>query len=435
MKSLLQKLDQVWFPALAPERLAIMRILTGLFALWYLAPRYTTLQKMANTEADLFAPVGLAAALSAPLAAGWIDALLALTLLANVAYLAGWQFRWTGPLFGLSLLALLCYRNSWSMIYHNDNAMVAHVLLLGCVRSADALSWDSWRRLSSSAPEPHSRYGWPVQLISAVTLATYLLAGVAKLASESGLQWATGESLRSQIAVDTLRKELLGAPTAPLAYQLYDQIWLFTALGIFSLIVEVLAPLALLSPRLGRLWAVNAFGMHWGIYFLMHITFRFQMTGLLFLSFFPLERLVAHFRRRPLADLDLQRDVVVFDGNCRFCQGQMRLLQWADVTGRLSFLSLHDPRVRQLVPDYTHQQLMDAMLVVDPQGGHHAGAYAVRYLFRRLPLLWLAAPLLHLPGAMPFWNYLYQAVARRRYALAGVACDDGTCQVKGLSNG
>jgi predicted DCC family thiol-disulfide oxidoreductase YuxK len=433
MNQFMRKIDEIWFPALQPERLALMRILTGLFSLWYLAPRYSMLQKLGQMEADLFEPVGLAALLSGPVGSGWVEALVAVTLLANVAYMAGWQYRFSGPVFGVSLMALLCYRNSWSMIYHSDNALVAHVMILGFTRAADALSWDSWKKRGPQA-EAHWRYGWPVQLASAVTLMTYMLAGVAKLASGSGLAWATGESLRSQIAVDTIRKELLGAESSAIAFQLYDQVWLFTALGIFSLVVEVLAPLALLSPRLGRVWAVNAFGMHWGIYLLMHITFRYQMTGLLYLSFLPLERVVAYFRRRPLAEMRPGSDVVVFDGHCRFCQGQMRLLQWADVTGRLSFLSLHDERARQVLPDMSIAQLMEAMVVVDQQGGRHAGAYAVRYLFRRLPMLWPMAPLLHFPGTMPLWLRLYGEVARRRYALDGIDCEDGTCQVKGYGH-
>jgi hypothetical protein len=61
---------------------------------------------------------------------------------------------------------------------------------------------------------------------------------------------------------------------------------------VLSIVVELFAPVALLNRRLGMLWAVNAFGMHWGIFFIMSITFRYQMAGFIFLSFFPVERAV-----------------------------------------------------------------------------------------------------------------------------------------------
>ncbi len=425
-------LESTWFPALPADRLALIRILTGLFALCYLVPRYSMLRNMAGIEPGLFQPVGVAAWLTAPLSAEWLQVLIVATLVLNVAYTAGWKFRYTGPAFGLSLLALLCYRNSWAMIYHSDNALVAHVLIIGCTRAADVFSWDS-RRTGGSIPESHWRYGWPVQLISTVTVLTYFLAGMAKLLQGRGLAWAAGDSMRSQIAVDTIRKEILGAPSSSLSYDLYDQVWLFTILGVFSLVLEVFAPLALLRPRLGQVWAINAFGMHWGIYLLMHITFRYQMTGLLYLSFFPLERLVAYFRR-PLPAAEEGTDVVIFDGMCRFCRAQMRLLQRADVTGRLGFLSLHERQARHLLPEMSEEDLMKEMVVVDSSGRRHRGAAAVRYLFRRLPLLWPGAPLLHLPGSMPFWTRLYEAIARRRYRIAGATCQEGTCDLRGYGN-
>lgn len=433
MSSFTKVLESIWFPPISAYRLALIRILTGLYTLCYLLPRYNMLRGIAKLEPDLFRPVGATVWFNEPLSAGALNTLIIVTLLLNVAYLAGWRYRYTGPAFGLSLLVLLCYRNSWSMIYHSDNALVIHAIIIGCTSAADVLSWDAlWK--DGSVAEAHWRYGWPIQLVSTVTVLTYFLAGMAKLLQGQGLAWAAGESMRSQIAVDTIRKEILGAPSSALSYDLYDQVWLFTILGGFSLAMEVLAPLALLWPRVGQVWSVNVFGMHWGIYLLMHITFRYQMSGLLFLSFFPLERLAAHFQRRPLAAVTPGCDVVIFDGMCRFCQGQIRLLQWADMTGRLGFLSLHQEQTRQLLPDMSYEELMKGMVVVDSQGRRYLGATAVRYLFRRLPLLWLGAPLLHLPGTMPIWNTLYNAIARRRYKIAGVSCEGGKCDPRGSSN-
>ena len=48
-----------------------------------------------------------------------------------------------------------------------------------------------------------------------------MLAGVAKLRL-AGLGWGGGDFLRNQIAVDNLRKALLGDPIAPLATPLLE---------------------------------------------------------------------------------------------------------------------------------------------------------------------------------------------------------------------
>ena len=123
-------------------------------------------------------------------------------------------------------------------------------------------------------------------------------------------------------------------------------------------------------------------------------------------------------------------DVVIFDGQCNFCKSQMRTLQRLNCCGnRLTYISLHDPRVAEKYPDLTHEMMMEQMYVVDRAGIRHGGSDAVRYLTRRLPTLWLAAPLLHLPGTARLWRWLYQQVAKRRYKLAGKSCDDDACSV------
>src|SRR5215207_1784841 len=67
------------------------------------------------------------------------------------------------------------------------------------------------------------------------------------------------------------------------------------------------------------IWAAGAFGIHWGIYFLMRIKFRYQLLGLIFASFFDLERL---FKRHELRDA---RKAQRWDG-CRNLRRQHRLL-------------------------------------------------------------------------------------------------------------
>jgi hypothetical protein len=295
MKSWLKRLEEFWFAAAPPERLALLRIAVGAFALYYIGARYDMLMKIAGTDASLFDPVGLAAISGRPLAVGLFQGLLIATLLANGAFLLGWRFRLTGPLFGLLLMWLLCYRNSWSMIFHSDNAMVMHAMILGLSRAGDAWSLDA-RRRRKAAPadlpiEAGWQYGWPIRLSCAITTATYFLAGVAKLATQ-GFGWASGEALRAQVAVDSLRKELLGEGAPALAYALYDEIWLFAILGAGTLVFELGAPLALLHKRAGQFWAAQVWLMHVGIYFVMGISFRYQLLGLIFLSFLDADRAV-----------------------------------------------------------------------------------------------------------------------------------------------
>ncbi|RLS22049.1 MAG: DUF393 domain-containing protein [Planctomycetota bacterium] len=121
-------------------------------------------------------------------------------------------------------------------------------------------------------------------------------------------------------------------------------------------------------------------------------------------------------------------DTVLFDGQCRFCRSQVALLRMLDFGNRFTFFSLHDPIVLRDYPEISTDELLSQMYVIDRVGSARGGVDAVKYLSRKLPLLWPLAGLLHIPGSMPLWRYLYRVVARNRMRFAG-RCDDGHCRV------
>ena len=143
---------------------------------------------------------------------------------------------------------------------------------------------------------------------------------------------------------------------------------------------------------------------------------------------------VLFFEDLPYAKIYPDRDVVIFDGDCKFCLKQVRRLKWADgKANRLSFVSLHDPFVAEHYPELTHQQMMEEMYVIDTAGNRYSGAKAFRYLTRKLPVYWILAPILHIPFTLPLWQLGYRIVASHRYRIAGrnsaAGCKDGSCDL------
>lgn len=105
-------------------------------------------------------------------------------------------------------------------------------------------------------------------------------------AGTSRFQWdPTGDWLPCPI----LRS---GSGASPLVFALYQHVWLFTFLGVSSLVLELGAPLALFHRRLGQLWCLAALAMHWGIYFIMDIEFTYYLYGVIYAPFFALESLI-----------------------------------------------------------------------------------------------------------------------------------------------
>ena len=285
--ALLSKLDRVYYAPAPAERLAVVRILVGAFALVYLAVRAGSFLDAARLPAAQFVPVGPVALLDAPLPFAVSATLLAAALPLGLAFTSGAAFRVTGPLFAFLVLWLTSYRSSWGMLFHTENLVCLHLLLLGASPAADALSLDA-RRAEQNVP-PDGRYGWALRAMTLVTVGAYFLAGLAKL-KISGVSWAHGDVLRVHVAFDNLRKIELGSLHSPLGAWLVRAPWLFPPLASLSLALELGGPLALLHPRASRLWCAGIWAFHAGVVLLMAIAFPYPLALVPFASFFEVEK-------------------------------------------------------------------------------------------------------------------------------------------------
>ena len=286
-----------WFAPAPAERLAAMRILTGLFVVGYVLVRGNTLWRLAAMPRRDFTPVGLARFLDGPLVAWAHHAIVVGVAVLAFAFTVGLLHRWLAPLFAVGLLWVMGYRSSWGMLFHTDNLLVLHVAVIALTPAADAWSWDALRRKGRPPPPPSSEaYGWPLKVMAAMTVLTYFVAGVAKI-KLGGWAWAEGVQLREQVAIDNARKALLGSSMSPLAAPMLAHDRLFAVMAMMSLTIELGAPLALLHRRIAAVWALGAWGFHVGVIALMAILFPYPLFGLAYAPLFRVERPLAWIGR------------------------------------------------------------------------------------------------------------------------------------------
>lgn len=280
-----------WYqPPIPLARLQLLRIAIGGYALVYLLTRAGHLNAVVNLPAGSFAPVGVVRWLDAPLAAGWVYALYAAAVLSGAAFTLGLAYRASAPLFALLLLWVLSYRHSWGMIFHTDNLLVLHVLLLAIAPAGGALS------RPVDAKRTVDGYGWVPRVMALVTVAAYGVAGIAKL-EHTGWSWAAGAALREQVAYDAIRKIELGSTYSPIGTWLVAHAWVFAPLSAFSLATELLSPLALVGTRAALIWCACAWSFHAGVLALMAIAFPYPLSGCAFLPLFAVERALPWLER------------------------------------------------------------------------------------------------------------------------------------------
>jgi hypothetical protein len=289
---LIAAVERRFFEAGVPARLAAVRVLVGLFGTVFLIVRTGYLLDVAVLPPTRFAPVGPLAFLDEPVPVWSVKVAIALGIALGAAFTAGWRFRVTAPAYALVLLALTTYDNSWQHIAHTENLLVLHTAVLAIAPSAAAWSLDARRRC---AAVPAAAYGWPLRLMSLLTVATYVLAGWAKV-RHGGMDWVTGDVLRNQIAHDNLRKITLGDVHSPLGGWLVRHGWLFPPMALASMVIELGAPLALVRGRVRAAWVTGAWLFHLGILALMAIMFAYPLSGVAFASLLHPERVPAWLR-------------------------------------------------------------------------------------------------------------------------------------------
>jgi hypothetical protein len=136
-----------------------------------------------------------------------------------------------------------------------------------------------------------------------VTVATYVIAGIAKLRI-GGVGWLAGETVRNHVAYSAVRLEALGASPPPLADATLEHAWLFTPLASVTMVVELSAPVALLGGWIRNAWVAAAWVMHAGIAALMFVVFPYPLFLVAFVPFYRVERALPRSHSHTTAPLD-----------------------------------------------------------------------------------------------------------------------------------
>ena len=124
------------------------------------------------------------------------------------------------------------------------------------------------------------------------------------------------------------------------------------------------------------------------------------------------------------------RPVIVYDGECRFCQGQIQRIRRWDSRDAFEYAARQTPGLAGRFPILETGDFGTGMRLIEGDGKVHVGADAVYEIARRLPVCrWLAwiyrVPILH--GLM---RSVYGWVAANRGRLnrsaeVCVECEDG----------
>ena len=160
-----------WLMSPAPAvRLAMFRIMIGVFSAGYFVARLPTLLELGDEPRVGWEPVGVLWWLVDPLPRWLVRCAVIATIALAVASATGVAFRVVGPAFAIGLLFVTTYRSSGGQLLWFDNLLVLHAIVIACSPAGDALrlgrrgeSRRRWPALWLAAPRRCHRHGCDVR--------------------------------------------------------------------------------------------------------------------------------------------------------------------------------------------------------------------------------------------------------------------------------
>jgi hypothetical protein len=274
---------EAWFAPADARSLAVCRVL--LF--WHIWPgwRIEGYASFAEFGSSAWYPVSFFKAWSIPL----FDAsvLGVMSLAANVlalCALVGFAYPLSAAGTALLSLYLRGVPQNFGKVNHSDNLLIFALLVFAFAKAADAWSVDAvlrqrlWKKKPPASPS--GEYRWPVRFISLLIVTMYGAAGASKLLN-SGWDWALSDSFRLLL----LRHHFTHQPPTQIGVWIAELPALCKALALAALLIELSAPLALLSTWLHRLLLPALFALQVGIWLLLGVKFSAMLP--LFLCMLP----------------------------------------------------------------------------------------------------------------------------------------------------
>jgi predicted DCC family thiol-disulfide oxidoreductase YuxK len=434
--------DAFFFTPADPTALGLIRVATGLLALWSLLVLgldlhdYFGSDGWAAPSAIQTAPGRLAWSFwflvpDGALRAAWLACLIVLAL-----YTLGLFSRWTAVLAWVIVVSTV--RRVPVALFGFDRVLTPMMLYVAVTgASGQAVSLDRffrrWRQARRAAaapsastigagrrvspdepaePRPTVSANLALRLVQLHLLLIYGMAGMGKLLGPS---WWNGTALwGTMTAGEFVVLDFTSLARWP---------WIINFLTHLSLALELLYPI-LVWIRIARpLMLAGMAGLHVGIALMSPGLTEFSLAmlaaNLAFVRGSWLRQLVADPDRPPLR--------VLFDGACPRCRSSMAMVTAADPGGTVEPVDLTAVDVRTIHPTLTPEACLRSMHAVPGAGPVRVGFDAVRAIAGRLPLFWPMAAIAGLPGVASLGRVVYNHLAATRPR--DVPCTDQTCGI------
>ena len=131
----------------------------------------------------------------------------------------------------------------------------------------------------------------------------------------------------------------------------------------------------------------------------------------------------------------MPRPVIIYDGECRFCQWSVRRIRKLDRRQQFEYAPRQSDGLDARFPILAQSDFNTGLRLIEPGGAVHVGADAIYQIYRCLPPYNLVAWLYRVPLITQLGRLGYAIIARNRHRFGRVECDTGSCAVAAAATG
>ncbi len=121
------------------------------------------------------------------------------------------------------------------------------------------------------------------------------------------------------------------------------------------------------------------------------------------------------------------KTILLYDGECNLCIHSTKIIKNLDW---LSQIILRDARKKATFKGLPKISQKDALTQMQAVNGTkvYSGFFAFRHISWKIPLFWILAPFLYIPGAEIIGSAIYRVVANNRFGVYP-KCTNESCEL------
>lgn len=366
-------------------------------------------------------PIGFDRLLESATALWYLEHLTALLLFLGVV---GLGTRVVVPASAFCYLVVAGILRGYAWFYHTGLIPIYVLAVLALTPCGEGWSvdrlWRMARGRAVSPARPAAIFGWSRYAVWVVIAIPYVAAGCSKL-YYSGVAWVAADNMRAILLRTTLAMMEFDFRVSVALVEAPDLF--FVMLGVVGLGTELAFGVVLASHRARLVLPALMLLVHVGILFLQNILFIDLI--LLLGVFYDWRSVRQEVGRRVTARYGTVQ--VIYDGHCGLCGRTIQLLRAFDLFDRLTFVDfrvLDNGAVQRLTGPPIDLDRLERDMAVVTGTRLQWGFKGYRRLASVLPVGWLIAPLLYLPGVTVAGETVYAWISERR---------TGVCDLPGPS--